>query len=115
MDNVQRDATELDGLENEGRFPFILLEKLQMRPFIVKTALTVLFVSNSFAAAFAASNGLGAEAFHGLQSQQLRVDSSRDSGRVGTTSRSYTSASRMDMNSVGQATATLGNTRIRVR
>ncbi|TXR48410.1 hypothetical protein [Phyllobacterium endophyticum] len=86
-----------------------------MRPFILKTALTALFVSNSFVAAFAAPHGLSAEAFHSLQTGRPGVDGNRDSGSVGTTSRSYTSASRMDMNSVGQATATLGNTRIRVR
>lgn len=89
-----------------------------MRSLMFRTALAALFISTPFATAFARGGGMGG--FHSAQS----IGSTRQSSNsmelsprsnVGTPGQSFTSGARMDMNSVGQSTATPGNTNIKVR
>ena len=87
----------------------------EMRALLFRTALAALIISTPFTAALAAPHGGGAGAFHVPHMGRSIGNSGQNSSRVGTTSRSYTSASRMDRHSVGQATATPGNTAIQVR
>ena len=87
-----------------------------MRSLIFRTALAALLISTPFASAFA-RGGMGG--FHSGQSigsarQNSHRMQLRPRSHVGTPGRSFTSGSRMDMNSVGQSTATPGNTAIRV-
>ena len=144
MDTIQRDATEPDGLAAGGRrlHPQVQ-ETLKMRSLIFRTALAALLISTPFASAFARGGGMGGGGmggFHsgqsiggamgGMPSGQSVVGShqnftgrvGRNSNRinlprstVGPRSRSFTSGAQMDENSVGQSTATPGNTNIRVR
>ena len=86
-----------------------------MRSLIFRTALAALIVSTPFATALAASQGGGAGALHVPHMGRSTSNSGQNPNGVGTTSRSYTSASHLDMQSVGQATATPGNTAIKVR
>ncbi len=103
-----------------------------MRSLIFSTALGAVFIATPFASAFARGGGMGSGhgggmgggghnggGFHSGQSigsarQNSNSMELRPRSNVGTPGQSFASGSRMDMNSVGQSTATPGNTAIRV-
>jgi hypothetical protein len=89
-----------------------------MRSLIFRTALAALLISTPFASAFARGGGMGG-GFHSAQSigsarQNSNSMALRLRSNVGTPGQSFTSGSRLDLNSVSQSTATPGNTAIRV-
>ena len=97
-----------------------------MRSLIFSTALGAVFIATPFASAFARGGGMGGGhggsmgggnhggGFHSGQSSGSDRMELRPRSNVGTPGQSFTSGSRLDMNSVGQSTATPGNTAIRV-
>jgi len=96
-----------------------------MRSLIFRTALAALLISTPFASAFARGGGMGGGhgggmgGFHSAQSigstgQNSNSMELRPRPNEGAPSRNVTSGSRLDLNSVGQSTATPGNTAIRV-
>ena len=111
-----------------------------MRSLIFSTALAAVFIATPFTSAFARGGGMGGGhgggmggghgggmgGFHSGQSiggthQNFTGSARSNSNRinlprstVGPRSQSFTSGAQMDENSVGQATATPGNTDIRV-
>ena len=87
-----------------------------MRSLMFSTALAAVFIATPFASAFARGGAMG-----GMHSAQSIGSAGQNSNRihlprsnVGTPSRNLTSGARMDKDSVGQSTATPGNTAIRV-
>ena len=97
-----------------------------MRSLMFSTALAAVLIATPFASAFARGGGMGGGGhggmgggFHSAQSiggtrQNSNSMELRPRSNVGTPGQSFTSGSRLDMNSVGQSTATPGNTAIRV-